>query len=143
MRTWILAAVMMMGLSAIAQPGDSRREKKLTPEQRVELQTKKMTLELDLTEKQQKEVKQLLTKKSNDREELMEERKAKKEEGERLTSDERFAMQSTMLDEKIAMKKEMKKILTPEQFEKFEEIGEKKQEKITKRSKNLKKHDRE
>ena len=51
MRTWILAAIMLVGLSAAAQPGDRQRER-LTPEQRVELQVKRMTLELDLNDKQ-------------------------------------------------------------------------------------------
>lgn len=143
MRTWILATVMMIGLSALAQPGGERRGENLTPEQRVELQVKRMTLELDLNDKQQQEVKQMLTKKSKEREERMAEHKAKKEEGKKLTSDERFAMQSNMLDEKIEMKKEMKKILTSEQFEKFEAIHAKRQEKITKRGKNLKKHRKE
>jgi Spy/CpxP family protein refolding chaperone len=143
MRTWILVTVMMIGLSAVAQPGNEKRGDKLTPEQRVELQTKKMTLELDLNDKQQQEVKQLLTKKSNEREERMAKHKAKKEEGKKLTPDERFAMQSNRLDKQIEIKREMKKILTPEQFEKFEAMHVKRHEKITKRSKNLKKHHRE
>ncbi|NDI98393.1 hypothetical protein GWA97_04845 [Flavobacterium sp. LaA7.5] len=142
MKTWILATVMMIGLSAMAQPGDRNRER-LTPEQRVELQVKKMTLELDLNDKQQQEVKQLLTKKSKEREEAIAQHKAKKEKGEKLTADERYAMQSNRLDEQIEMKGEMKKILTPEQYEKFEAKQVKRQEKITKRGENLKKRDRE
>ena len=143
MRTWILATVMIIGLSAVAQPGNKRRGENLTPEQRVELQVKKMTLGLDLNEKQQQEVKKLLTEKSKEREKVMAKHKAQKEKGKKLTADERFAMQSNMLDEQIEMKREMKKILTPEQFEKFEAMHAKRQEKITKRSKNLKKHRKE
>lgn len=142
MRTWILAAVMFVGLSAMAQRGDRDMEN-FTPEQRVELQVKKMTLELDLNDKQQHEVKKLLTERSKDREKVMAEHKARKEEGKKLTADERFAMKNDMLNEQIEMKKEMKKILTSEQFEKFEAMHEKRQEKITKRSKNLKKHRKE
>ncbi len=142
MRTWILAAIMLVGLSAAAQPGDRQRER-LTPEQRVELQVKRMTLELDLNDKQQQEVKKLLTQKSKDREAKIAEHKTKREEREKLTSEERFAMQSNMLDEQIEMKKEMKKILTAEQFEKYEAMQEQRKEKITKRSKNLKKRHKE
>ena len=47
--------------------------------------------------------------------------KAKKEKGEKPTADERFAMKNEMLDNQIAMKARMKKILKPEQFTKWEE----------------------
>ncbi|OIQ21071.1 MAG: hypothetical protein BM557_04765 [Flavobacterium sp. MedPE-SWcel] len=139
MKTWILALIMMMGFTATAQHGE-RHHEKLKPEQRVELQVKKMTLKLDLDEKQQKEIKMLLTEKSKKHEKLRKQHKANKEAGKKLTADERFAMKSKRLDEQIVMKKEMKKILTPKQFEKFEKMKMHKERKITKKHKKLKKH---
>lgn len=143
MKAWILAAVMILGLTATAQKREHERGERLTPEQRVELQVKKLTLELDLNKKQQGEIKQLLTTKSIEREKMMEKRKAEKEAEAQRNSEERFAMRSKMLDEKIAMKAEMKKILNEEQFNKFEELEKERQKKLTKRVKKLKKRDRD
>ena len=80
-----------------------------------------MTLELDLDEKQQKEIKTILVEQSKKRETKIAEMKAKKEKGEKPTADERFAMKNEMLDNQIAMKAKMKRILKPEQFAKWEE----------------------
>ena len=46
----------------------------------------------------------------------------RKEKTEKPTSDEMFAMKSKMLDEQIAMNSKMKKILSPEQFKKWDEM---------------------
>lgn len=143
MRTWILIAVMAIGFTATAQKRGNKEGEKLTPEQRVSLQVKKLTLALSLNENQQVEVTKLLKEKSKDRQSKMEKHKAMKESGERLTKEQRFAMREQRLDEQIEMKNAMKQILTPEQFEKFEEIGERKHRKITNRRKNIKKHNRE
>jgi len=45
--------------------------------------------------------------------------------GKKPTADERFAMQSKRLDEQMATKERVKKILTPEQFEKWEKAKQK------------------
>ena len=45
--------------------------------------------------------------------------KAMKEKGVKPTNDERFAMHMKMLDEQIAAKKRMEKILNAKQFEKW------------------------
>lgn len=117
MKTWILAAVMMTGVIVSAQEKKERPEP-LKPEQRTELQVKKMTLNLDLNENQQKEVKKLLTEQNKKREEFKKTHKGEK--SKKLTADERFAMQNKMLDNKIALKTNMKTVLTPAQFEKWD-----------------------
>ena len=60
MKKLALAAIAFIGLAVQAQERKMERQE-LTPEQRVELQVKKMTLDLDLNDKQQKDVKALLT----------------------------------------------------------------------------------
>lgn len=138
MKTWILAAVMMMGLTVSAQHKDDRHEP-LKPEQRAELQAKKMTLALNLNSKQQKDVQTFLTERNKKAEQARTQRKADREAGKKLTADERFTLKSRRLDEQIAAKAEMKKILSAEQFEKWETLKKDHRHKITKRHKNFKK----
>lgn len=141
MKTWILAAVIMIGVAVTAQEKKDRHEP-LKPEQRVELRVKQMDLALDLNDKQQKDIQKLMLERTKKAEQLRAQRKSNKEAGKKLTADERFAMQSKALDEKIAMKDEMKKILTAEQFSKWESMKKERHGKITKKHKNFKKQDR-
>jgi protein CpxP len=141
MKTWILAMTMMVGMTLSAQVKREHPEP-LKPEQKVELQVKKMTLALDLNDKQQKDIQQLLLEKSKQREILRQQHLAHRQAGQKLTADERFALRNTILDEKIEMKAAMKKILTPEQFAKLEQMKKASHQKITKRGGNFKKHER-
>lgn len=138
MRTLILAAVMMMGVTMSAQQKDVKREP-LKPEQRAELASKKLALELNLNEKQQKDVQKLFLEKSKKAEQAKAQRKADKEAGKKPNADERYAMMNKRLDSQIAMKAEMKKILTAEQFTKWETMKKGNHGKITKGRKNFKK----
>lgn len=123
MKRLIIAALLIVGLSSFAQDkkeiekrGNRTPMEKFTPEQRNQLMLKKMTLELDLNAKQQEQMKQIIAEQSSKREAM----KAKqKENKQKPTTDELFAMKSKMLDEQIAMKNKMKTILSPEQFEKW------------------------
>ena len=132
MKKLILAIALVATTLTFAQDRKQGREK-LTPEQQTELQVKRMTLELDLDEKQQKEIKTILVEQSKKRETKLAEMKAKKEKGEKPTADERFAMKNEMLDNQIAMKARMKKILKPEQFTKWEEKQADRKERIEKK----------
>jgi len=135
MKKLIIAALLMTGMASFAQ--EQQHEKKqrmeqLSPEQRNELRLKKLTLELNLNSAQQKEMSKLIAEQSAKREAVKAERKAKAQnsEKEKITADQRFALQSKMLDEKIAYKEKVKKILTPEQFEKWEKLSARKQGKM-------------
>ena len=132
MKKLILAIALVATTLTFAQDRKARGEK-LTPEQQTELQVKRMTLELDLDEKQQKEIKTILVEQSKKRETKLAEMKAKKEKGEKPTADERCAMKNEMLDKQIAMKARMKKILKPEQFTKWEEKQADRKERIEKK----------
>lgn len=128
MKKLIMVILVMAGISATAQnhnmKGNSGNMKDLNPEQIATLQTKKMTLALDLNESQQTKMKSILTEDAKLRKSKMEERKASKEEGKKvLTADEKYAMQNERLDYQIARKKEMKSLLTADQFEKWEKMS--------------------
>ncbi|RVT77682.1 hypothetical protein EOD40_07745 [Flavobacterium sufflavum] len=121
-----IALIAVMGVSSYAQERKERKRRpegnpmeKFTPEQRSQLMLKKMTLDLDLNASQQKEVGKIIAEQSAKREAHLKDKKAKTT---KPTSDEIFEMKSKMLDEQIAMNGKMKKILSPEQFKKWDEI---------------------
>ena len=132
MKKVFLVALLFVGITTFAQEKREQREK-LTPEQRVELQAKKMKLDLDLNDKQVADVKKLLLEQAKKREAKKAEFQAKKDDAKKPTSDEIYAMKNKMLDEQIANKAEMKKILTADQYKKWEENREEDKYKMKKR----------
>jgi Spy/CpxP family protein refolding chaperone len=110
MKKLIVAALLVVGLTTYAQEKEGRRagKEKLTSEQKVNLQVKKMTKDLDLNEKQTKDVRALVTKQVEKRE----------------------AIKIQMKAEKEAVSVEMKKILTAEQYAKWEKKRDEKIEKF-------------
>ncbi|WP_299529695.1 Spy/CpxP family protein refolding chaperone [Ulvibacterium sp.] len=128
MKKIVVLVTLLTGVTVMAQEGRKNHHraamKDLTPEQIATLHTKKMTLALDLTEVQQKQIQVLSLENAKLRKAKMEERKAKRESGEskKPTSEERYTMQLERLDHQIAHKAEMKAILSPEQYEKWEKL---------------------
>lgn len=95
-----------------------KKMESLSPEQKAKLHTKKLTLDLDLSEKQEKELLVLFTQNISERKETM---AARKETTER-TANQLFTHRERSLDRRIAMKKKMKHILNDEQYEKWEQL---------------------
>lgn len=136
MRKLVVVALLVVGMTTFAQVGKKRGEgkDKLPPEQRVEKQVEKMSKDLSLNEKQTAQIKELLTKENAERQAKKADMEAKKADGTKPTAEERKDMKAKM-DEKITIHKaEMKKILTADQYskwdQKFEERKEKMKEKI-------------
>ncbi len=134
MKNLMMAIVLLVGMTGIAQEQNRNSQnpkmEKLSAEQRNELRLKEMTLKLDLTAAQQKEMAKIIAEQSAKRESAMAERKAAKDKNAKMSADERFAKKSQMLDQKIAMKQRVKAILTPEQMEKWEKLNSEKQRKF-------------
>ena len=139
--------VLLFSLSVFAQQPprgmDSERGKRpnnrmqamkaLTPEQEATLWTKKMTLELDLNQNQQDQMYALILEKTKKIKLRMENKPE-----ERPSKEEVYNMHISRLDEAIAMKESLKKILNDYQFAQWELIKNKKYSKtkdIKKRSK--------
>ena len=116
MKKVFLAVLLVVGLTTFAQEKEGRKEK-LTPEQKVDFQVKRMTKDLDLNEKQAKEVRVLVTKEVTKREA----KRAKKKEDK---AQERSEMKAEILANQAAMGSDMKKILTAEQYTKWEKNRE-------------------
>ena len=128
MKKIFIMALLLVGTTIIAQERNKRPQRnemeQFTPEQQSQLTLKKMTLELDLNDSQQKEMSAFISDKMAKKEAHKAEMKAMKEKGVRPTNDERFAKQMKMLDEQIATKKRMEKILNAKQFEKWASLKE-------------------
>lgn len=126
MKKLAVALVLISGITLSAQRQE-RNMKDLSPQEIATLQTKKMTLALDLDQKQQTEVQALFLDSATERKNGMDERKARKEEGNRPSKEERYAMQNERLDRQIAQKAAMKEILTDTQYEKWGKMQEDRQ----------------
>ena len=125
MKKVFLAALLVVGITAFAQEKERKRDgrEKLTPEQKIDFQVKKLTKDLSLNEKQVKEVSVLVAKE-------VEKREAKRTEMKELKAKKRAEMKAQMETEQAAVSSEMKKILTAEQFAKWEKIREERKEKV-------------
>ena len=132
MKNLLIALMALFCISTYAQQnrnnkGEARREMRqqkpdLSPEQMAELATKNMTLQLDLNEAQQKKVNKLQLERAKSREAQFNSKSEKKQ----LSDTERFTMKTQRLDEQIAHKKQMKSILSQEQYQKWEGMQAKK-----------------
>lgn len=97
-----------------------------------------MTLDLDLDANQQKELRTILLENAKKREAKKMALKEKMAKGQKPTSDERYEMKSKMLDDKIEHKAQLKKILKPEQFQKWEQNQENRTKNLNQKRKNSK-----
>ena len=121
MKALFATLLMMVGTVGISQRGPEHHPMKdMSPEQVATLETKKMTLALDLTEKQQQQVQEIHLEKAIDRKTLKEEHKSRDSKPD---ADERFQMMNERLDKQIAVKDQMKDILDKDQFEKWEKLN--------------------
>lgn len=137
MKKVMMIVLLTAGATLYAQPPGNKKDgprkemhqkmQELTPQQRAELKTKRMALNLDLNASQQSEILQLNLELETQREKSKAEKKKKGE----ISANEMFERASKMLDVKIATKKKLKSILTEAQFEKFEKshVHRKKQNK--------------
>lgn len=132
MKNLILALALVFGVTTFAQERKMGKEdrEKLTRQERVEFQVKRLTKELDLSTKQAEQVKTLMTKKSKVREAKKKEMDAKRASGTKPTAKERETMKTKMQDEVTSLKSEMKTILTAEQYTKWEQNFEDRKDKM-------------
>ena len=109
----ILIALVTFTISAQDQKTEKRGHQDFTPEQRAELQTKRMTLQLDLTPDQQKKMQQLFLENAKNR-------PAKSANKAEFNKNKSYSDINAKMDRQIATKKKMKEILSEEQYVKWE-----------------------
>jgi hypothetical protein len=121
----VLLSVTISGFAQTRKNTNRGEGLALTAEQRTELQVKKLTLELDLTPEQQKEITKIVAKQQSQRDSVRKEMVQRRAENKKMIVEKRqkaFATQSKVLDEKIATRNALKKVLTAEQLEKFDNM---------------------
>lgn len=133
MKKVIVVIMLLASFTAFAQRGGHKGKKQqfakdLTVEQIATLKTKKMTLALDLSKTQQKQIMDLTIVRLEERKAKMEERKEQSETSkpEKPSSEERFEMINSRLDKQLAHQEQMKQILNNEQYKLWKEISMKK-----------------
>lgn len=138
MRKLGILLILTLGVVHVTEGQQRRklRKAKFTTEQKVELAVKKMTLALDLTSKQQKEVAPLLAKQIKNREAHQQKRMEARKTEKRPTAEEMFAIQSQRLDNQIVFKKNMKTILNKGQFERFKKMNHQRNKEMKERLKD-------
>ncbi|WP_396147114.1 hypothetical protein [Flavobacterium sp.] len=136
MKKLFVLALLLVGTTTFAQERMGENNDKLTPEQRVNLQVKKLTKELNLSDKQAQELKEIVVKEIEQREGRKAEIQARKAEKKKMASDEMNARKMKFEEEKKQAEERMKKILTPEQFSKWTEIRKARKEKMADRIEN-------
>ncbi len=132
MKKLVVIALALVTLNGMAQEKrknqtdrnhGSELRKEMTPSEIADLKAKKMTLKLDLSDAQQKKAHHIFLTQSKVNDELRKEHKATNgEKKEKPSKDEFVKMQNHRLDQQIKMKREMKLMLTPEQYAKFEKM---------------------
>lgn len=126
MKKIVVAMLLLASITAVAQRDDMRERahhmKDFSESQIATLQTKKLTLALDLSEEQQRKITPLLAGQIATRKAKMEAQKARKQSEEKITTDEKYAMQLARLDGEIAHKQQMKSLLTDTQYRKWEKM---------------------
>ena len=139
--TSILVFFFVFTLSVQAQKKQyHKKNSSFNTEQIAILKSKKMALHLDLSEKQQQEIRTLLLQRYAEKKAMQEKIKLIKKEGKKPTQEERYQFQKNRLDKQITFKKRIKRILDKNQYEKFEKMMNRKSKvnKATKKRRNIK-----
>lgn len=122
MKKLVLIALLVVGMTSFAQVEKEKLGKagmeKLTPEQRQEKHLKRLTAELNLNTNQQAQVGKILA-------ENGEKREAMKANQEKPTEEQKSEFKKQRDEEKAVVNEKMKKILSAEQFEKWNALKEK------------------
>lgn len=114
-------------------------KKRLTTEQLTTLKVKKMTLELELSEVQQKKLIPVITKLISERKIEADRMRKSINEVKNIDVSNRYEMANKFLDRKIMFQKKMRSILTEEQYKKFKLLEKKRNQMIKKRRHHKKK----
>lgn len=118
----VLVVAVSFQTNAQERKRQHRQGENLTAEQIATLASKKMTLGLDLTASQEKQVFKLLEAQAQDRIEMRTQRQEMRKNNERPSEEDKYNFKVAQLDKQIAFKTEMKKVLNDEQYEKWGKI---------------------
>ena len=135
MKKLLIFALALGSLTAFSQDNVQGNKKDLmkriserpTPEQHAEMQTKRLTLNLDLDKTQQVKVQEILLNNYKDFDNPY-----KKREMKNLSAEEKHSIKVERMDGVIALKEKMKDILNAEQYAKYSQMQERRIKRIQK-----------
>lgn len=134
MKNLIIIGVLLFAFNLSAQGNKSRSKvDQFTPEEMATLQSKRMTLNLDLSETQQKEVHKLLLTKLKVRKAKMD---ARSSTTAKPNKDDKYKKMNASLDQKTETKAQLKSILTEAQYKKWEKSLKQKKKKSERKPNN-------
>lgn len=119
--------MLLIGFGATAQQrphqrhGNHQFHQDFTPEQQASLQSRKMTLALALDATQQELVESLLSRHFQERIKQRASRTGQADTLSRQDPEVRYKRLSQRLDQKIAFQRELKEILSPSQFDQWQQ----------------------
>lgn len=132
MKSYMLLALILFGTMSFAQPPKRSQKMQHQKEKMMDmpaeniatLMSKKMTLQLDLSETQQAKVYELILESTIEKKAQRTNRKK-----EKPSKEKHFEMQNKMLDDKIAFNKSMKSILNETQYSLWKQHNQMKKKK--------------
>jgi len=146
MKKLIVGALLMIGMTAVAQEGKPMKvngQREVSAEQREQNQLKRLTSELNLDAAQQKEMAVVLNERSEKREAMKAERKESKEKGVKPTPEDRKERRAEMDAFHADQDAKIKKILRGDQVAQWEKMKaeqkEKRKDKMQQKTEKLQK----
>ena len=110
-------------------PQQMAHYKDFTAQQIATLETKKLTLMLDLSANQQEKIQAINLEIATNRKAMHDQRQAQKQDNtsrQELSSEQRYAKLTEQLDQRIAIKAKFKEILNDQQYERWEKLQKQK-----------------
>lgn len=122
MKKILVIVFMVVGTTTFAQVTDSSGDNKMIVDKAkmIEVQSQKLKTDLGLNDTQTTQIKALFTKQSQDREAKMAEIKALRANGQQLTDSQKAEIKAKIDADKAAMDTQLKEILTPNQYTKWQ-----------------------
>jgi len=123
MKKMLLVVVLLLCVVTFAQE-KRKKGNNLPPEKRVELQVARLKIELDLTEKQTADLRKVINEHQQNGAKQRAEMGSKKDSLHKPSPAQREQMKKSRANDKKVFEEQLKKILTPAQFETWQQNKE-------------------
>lgn len=131
MKKLFFAVLVMIGMTSFAQEAKPMAVKQgMTSEQKSDVQLKRLMVELNLDANQQKEMQAILTDGVSKRAEMTKELDAKRPTSTQKEGDVREKRKMVLNEYNTIENTKLQKVLTPEQFAKYEKITKEREDKM-------------
>jgi len=137
MKKLLAVVILAVGATSFAQEKMGKRNDDITPqerkeiqEKRTELQATRMKAELDLTDDQVVKLKDVFAKQQQKRTEMQQKMMELRKSGQKPTEEQRLNMKNERDAERENFEKDLKSILTPDQFTKWQKNNEDRKNKM-------------